>query len=505
MSRTSSTFGRQSPLHSARSPSKSTGGSLRRSNSMEKLRCSTGNIAASFSMNGTGMTGPAKMNKSTELSNIEQEYIKNLQQQIYFLELEANYLREQARKATDMHPVMTSEAERMLAKLRQMQTESDGLRLELSRKDGNLDYINTEKMRLLERLKTEEDNHAREKRLLMDEVVQFRKESGGREKDIARKDLQLDMAKDEMEKSTTALRAAEQKITLLRNQLDQRIEQHKMTQLALDEKRGESLRLETQLREVEEKYYSSAATMQDKATQDLRDEIRMLRQKLKETEIQADQDRYLRNKISDDSSHLVKENALLNQQVIELENQNQRERGLRESQDTRRSMNITELVSAKDHEKQLQFEINQLREQLNHEKERCNHYMAQLAKQEQIATSTEFNASSTRSRLAEVENAHHGTETENSQLRRDKMLLVDHVADLQKQLTHKEQEIVHLHAQIHSLDTKVSQFERLKILEGTVNSQKWEEFERLADSMKSLSATMAQSSSPRMTRTVEYS
>ena len=53
-----------------------------------------------------------------ELSGIEQEYIKNLQQQVYFLELEANYLREQARKATEMHPVMTAEAERMLAKLR---------------------------------------------------------------------------------------------------------------------------------------------------------------------------------------------------------------------------------------------------------------------------------------------------------------------------------------------------------------------------------------------------
>ncbi len=47
----------------------------------------------------------------------------------------------------------------------------------------------------------------------------------------------------------------------------------------------------------------------------------MLRQKLKEAEMHADQDRYLRNKLSDDSSHLVKENALLNQQVLELQKQ----------------------------------------------------------------------------------------------------------------------------------------------------------------------------------------
>lgn len=49
---------------------------------------------------------------------IENDYIKNLQQQVYFLELEANYLREQAKKATEMHPQMTAEAERMLGKLR---------------------------------------------------------------------------------------------------------------------------------------------------------------------------------------------------------------------------------------------------------------------------------------------------------------------------------------------------------------------------------------------------
>lgn len=60
----------------------------------------------------------ASFSKSDELKHIENDYVKNLQQQIYFLELEANYLREQARKATEMHPQMTVEAERMLTKLR---------------------------------------------------------------------------------------------------------------------------------------------------------------------------------------------------------------------------------------------------------------------------------------------------------------------------------------------------------------------------------------------------
>jgi hypothetical protein len=54
------------------------------------------------------------------------------------------------------------------------------------------------------------------------------------------------------------------------------------------------------------------------------------------------------------------------------------EREFRENQETRRSLNITELVSVKDHEKQLQFDIDQLRDQLKHEQERCSHYMDQV-------------------------------------------------------------------------------------------------------------------------------
>uniref|UniRef100_K1RGX1 Uncharacterized protein n=1 Tax=Magallana gigas TaxID=29159 RepID=K1RGX1_MAGGI len=55
--------------------------------SSNSLRKSTGSLAASL-----GGSGNLKTLKSSTLENIEGEYIKNLQQQIYFLELESNYL-----------------------------------------------------------------------------------------------------------------------------------------------------------------------------------------------------------------------------------------------------------------------------------------------------------------------------------------------------------------------------------------------------------------------------
>ena len=52
--------------------------------------------------------------------------------------------------------------------------------------------------------------------------------------------------------------------------MDQKADQLRMVQRALEEKRTELLKTETQLREMEEKYYSSSVTVQDQVVQDLR-------------------------------------------------------------------------------------------------------------------------------------------------------------------------------------------------------------------------------------------
>ena len=58
----------------------------------------------------------------------------------------------------------------------------------------------------------------------------------------------------------------------------------------------------------------------------------------------------------------------------------------------------------------------------------------QLSKQDERHTHNTLTHNTTKSRLAELEGRQGGAEQENAQLRRDKMLLVDHVSDLQKQV-----------------------------------------------------------------------
>lgn len=59
-------------------------------------------------------------------------------------------------------------------------------------------------------------------------------------------------------------------ILALLHQLEQRIEAHNLAQITLDEKRSELLSMETQLREVEDKYYNQSLQIQDKVSSELK-------------------------------------------------------------------------------------------------------------------------------------------------------------------------------------------------------------------------------------------
>ncbi|XP_033108412.1 myosin-2-like [Anneissia japonica] len=482
----------KNPNKSGTVPSLSRSSNLRRSGSMGSLRRSTTPTGLAPNFNAT------KTSKSTaSYPNLEAEYIKNLQQQIYFLELEANFLRDQTKKATELHPKMTEEATRMLVKLKELQMDVDNMTLEIKRKESNLDMVSNEKERLDSRLKMLDETHSREKKLLVEEVVMLKKQNDIIQREISEKDREILQAKAEVDSRTTSLSNAEHQIHIIKAQLDQKNEQLKSTQLALEEKRTDLVKTQSQLHEMEDRFYSSTAALQDKAVQDHKDQIRVLQQKFREAELTAEQDRYMKNKMSDDCANLVKENALFGAQILELNKQLERERDLRESRDTKHATSITELVSFRDKEKHHQFELNQLKDQLRYERERVEHLMQQLSKQEHLNTTSTLGHNTTKSRLAELEGRHGGLEQENTALRRDKMLLVDHVSDLQRQLSEKEQEVISLQTHVRSMELELQGYERKSMLESTIQSQKWGEFEKMAESMKKLSHSMtARSMSP---------
>ena len=62
------------------------------------------------------------------------------------------------------------------------------------------------------------------------------------------------------------------------------------------------------------------------------------------------------------------------------------------------------------------------------------------------------------------------------------------------QVNEKQTAMVALQERVHSLESKLKNLEHLQELQSSIHSQKWDEFSRLAESMKTLSRSMAQNS-----------
>ena len=143
----------------------------------------------------------------------------------------------------------------------------------------------------------------------------------------------------------------------------------------------------------------------------MQEEIQLLRQKLKETEMAADQDRFLKVKLSEDSTNLARENAALNQQMIDLKKQLERvgtdlngysinhipeyifyvwissilhelifsqEKAYREATESRQNQSISEYVQIKDREKEARFELQHSQEALKREQDKVKSLMEQV-------------------------------------------------------------------------------------------------------------------------------
>ncbi|XP_065843872.1 calponin homology domain-containing protein DDB_G0272472-like isoform X2 [Oscarella lobularis] len=424
----------------------------------------------------------------SETDRLESEYIKNLQQQIYFLELEVNYLREQA-KAKESIPSKPVADENS-----QNSQEIDSLKLqlhnyqdELSQRTATADRVTAEKQQLLRELELRNESFRREKQALVEEIVSLKKRADSHNREVTRRATDTRKLKEVSTKSYAALVEAETKQKILRDQLEHRTESMKELRLELERRKADELRLQTHVQELEHRFLGSDAAKKDDEIRDLQDEMRKLRLQLKQSEVDADQDRYMKNKITDDCSALVKENALLTSQVAELRTQIERERSHRSEREERRTTSIKELAELRHLNKEKTRELERLQSAFRHDQGKLKETLVRLADQEKVTSETQSTAASLSEELRDLERIHRKQDQENIALRRDKVLLADHVADIQEKIELKDEEIRRLNAELSQMRGRVVEMTSRARLQKSLEALKWDEFEKMADTIKTVS------------------
>ncbi|XP_077156438.1 uncharacterized protein LOC143819127 isoform X2 [Paroedura picta] len=442
-------------------------------------------------------------------SSVQSEYIKNLQLQVYFLELETNFLYPvlvcaslllstirarlcvcgmRGRASTSLQPQVASEMEHMLQKLQELQSQSEGLQLELKRKESHLNMQHIERERLSSQIHVADEHHTRERQDLVEEIIQMKRQKVQKDRQISEKEMEILHAKQELEQQKMNLSNSEQTVLVLQTKVKHQSEQESNMSMELSEKREEFLKLQSAVHAMEDKIFNKTATVQEHITQKLRNEISFLHQQIRQRELQAEQTRLLRSKMMDDYAALTKENATLQAQLLELSKQMDIERGLWEESYTSHTTSIAQFLTVKDHQEHLQGEIKRHQELLEQENDTLQDLKEKISILENRSTSLDLNVAAINCRVAEMRTMLYKEEQNKLELRRDKALLVNLVSTLENKLAGKETSFLQASARMLQLDEAISALKTRHELHQFLETKKWEENSKTTDSMKKLNS-----------------
>ncbi|XP_077145558.1 uncharacterized protein LOC143807643 isoform X2 [Ranitomeya variabilis] len=421
---------------------------------------------------------------------VEGEYIRNLQQQIYFLELEANFLREQTKKATDLQPQLTLEADHLYRKLQDLRSECEGLKVEGKRKDAHMLMVQRDHESLRGQIREAEESHSKEKQQLIEDIVRLKKGKELTDRRMSQKEMEILLSKQELERETTNVTNSGQRISTFQTQLKQRMEQQKEMEKQLSQKRMELLKVNSARHEMEEKLIKHTTGTQNELTLDLRNEISFLHQQIRENELFSEQERVLRQKMMSDCADLTNENNTLQAQLLELTKQLEIQKALKEDNYTHSSASVAQLLIVKEKEEQLIKQVQLQEAFLEKEKEHFKDLMGQVDLLLSGNGLQDLRATTLSSQIAEIQAILIKEEQINTELRRDKALLVDHISSLQTQIAKKEAELLHISLKIEELDKRLSTVQSDHSMQRSLQSVKWKEISDLARCMKKLSKTL---------------
>ncbi|XP_053571878.1 myosin-9-like [Bombina bombina] len=273
--------------------------------------------------------------------------------------------------------------------------------------------------------------------------------------------------------------------------LQEHIKFHEDIEAKLVEKRSEFLKLQTALHQLEERYLATTHSVQDQIGSELRKEAEKLRYQLKEKQLSADEDKYMRNKMGEDCARLTKENGLLHSQVLETTKQLEKERQLREEENMSRTKWISELTVGKERERQLEQILPHLKRLVQDEKQKVISAQEQMLHVQQGRKSVEMNGQAMRGQLTDLEKRLSRVQLENSQLRIAKTHLVEHISQLHKEIAEKDDEVRRMQGHVDSLCLDMNSLQFRGDMADSSQKEAWKQLSSITQGVHKIAAAMS--------------
>ncbi|XP_053323059.1 golgin subfamily A member 3-like [Spea bombifrons] len=378
----------------------------------------------------------------------------------------------------------------MITEMKELQSRISSVQMDLAMKEASINAVKEETESLRRHLRDVSDSKMQEKQILVEDVTQLKKLADVSTQDIAHKEEERKNINRELHNTIQRVKEKHRESALLQTQLQEQIKQHERAEAQLVEKRSDFLRMQTALHQLEEQYLTTSQSVHEQIASELRKEAEKLRYQLREKQMSADEDKYLRNKMAEDCARLTKENGVLQSRVLEATKQLEREQQLREDESIKRTKRISELTAGKEKERQLELMLSHLKRLVQDEKEKVSAAQDQMLHVQQGRKSVELNGSSLRSQLTDLENKLSSVKLENSQLRMEKASLVEHISQLHKQIADRKDEIGHMQGHVDSLCYDMNSLQLQRDLNESSQRQAWQQLSNIAQGVHNLANVM---------------
>uniref|UniRef100_A0A1I8F210 Uncharacterized protein n=1 Tax=Wuchereria bancrofti TaxID=6293 RepID=A0A1I8F210_WUCBA len=314
-----------------------------------------------------------------------------------------------------------------LEELYQRERKLEGCLKQKTTETERIAYENTQLSDYIEELKAKmqrnEENFARDKRALMEEVVELQRRLDYLTPALA--DKESHVAKMEIEKDELA-----DKLRHATNQLQMTIDEKNRDERALldveEEKKNEVDRLLKTIRHLE----NTLKEMENKEAS-LIDNITSMKRSLREEQLTAKKDKVVAEKALEENSALIKENSHLSAEITRLE---MRIKTLNQQIDhtQEKEIKLAENASLKESEKSLQAELLRMEERLQTEQERNRRTIAELEQYRKAEESARESRGRMQKELDALKVLSESLSNENKSLRHEKFILTERCDELLK-------------------------------------------------------------------------
>lgn len=442
-----------------------------------------------------------------EAGLVQESYIKSLIQQIKILELETEYLKNQnpdGRRGVQLMGGKTSkesEAEESLTKLK----------AELQAAMAKIESVKLEKQKMIDRLKHLELQREDEKSKLMDQVSKLTGRIEHLEKEAEDNEARQSSLLQDLEKQGIISKDRERSIQQLTEELEIKKEEICGHISALDQLQAEIGSKQTIITQLQEKFMQSSMHILQETVKGMQDELKDCYVKIRDYEYKEDDWRQIKDKMDSLKTSLIDENADLKSQLTCVKSELDGEIRTREHRSNKGTMDSQDLLMLREKEQQLkaenlrfQTQIEKLNERIkglqvrqwlvvqNHCYLRVDIYQDKLSGESQQVTSQELKINTQKSRIEELETMLTLSSEQQNILRKQSMVHLDKQEVLRKELEKSNTEYNEMLKKLAEAEARLTESDRRveELVDG--QSKRWEEFCRMATSMKSLSSDMLQ-------------